>query len=500
MGTFKQQAFSNSLIYYFGVFLGYLNVVVLFPKFFGPEQFGLTRLLLSFSMILSMVSHFGFTNVTIRYFPFFKDHSKKHQGFLFLILLIPVIGFVLVSGVFFLGEPLLLKMYEGNSPLFVENFWWIFPITFLLVYFEILFSYSKALFKSIAPLFFKEVGVRLVVTIAIILSGFEFIGFQEFLGLFTAAYGFPVVGMMVYLGSIGQLFFKPDFTKISFSHFKQMLNYGIFTLGFKATGVINRRIDVMMLGSFISDKSVAIYTIAYYISNVIIMPKRGILHIAGPIVADAFARNDMEHIRNFYKRTSLNQMLVGALIFMVIWFNVENIFSLINKAYSGGILVVFYIGLGQLLNMSIGTNNEIMIHSVYYRYNIWFMAFLLALTVILNWILIPIWGIEGAAIGTALALFLHNLAKAVFIWFKYRFHPLSLNHLTLIAIIAVTALIGSFLPDFQVEAIQPFLAKILNIILKALVISLIYGTLILTLKPSADVSEALLKVKRRFFD
>ena len=47
MGIVKKQGIQSGIIIYLGFLLGALNVLYFFPRFFTPEGFGLTRVLLA---------------------------------------------------------------------------------------------------------------------------------------------------------------------------------------------------------------------------------------------------------------------------------------------------------------------------------------------------------------------------------------------------------------------------------------------------------------------
>lgn len=496
MGIVKQQAIRNSLIIYVGLVLGYFNVVILFPKFFSPEEFGLTRLLLSFANVMTVLSHFGFTNVAVRYFPYFRDESGHHQGFLFWLLVVPLVGFMLFGGGLWLFKPLILSRYEANNILFVQQFYWIFPLTLFLLYFEMLFFYARALFQTVVPLAFKEIGIRLLTTGAILLTLLEGVGFEAFLQVFTAIYSIPVLGMLVYLSWIGQLAIRPSLSNLSFNYFKGMFRYGFFTQATMVSSILNRRIDILMLGAMVGGKAVGIYTIAFYLCNVITIPQRGLTNISGAVIANAFSRNDLTQIRELYQRSALNQLLVGAIIFMVIWFNVREVLYFVDPRYVEGVYVVLLVGLAKVFAMAAGVNHQILLHSPYYKYNLLFVLNLLLLTVVFNLIFIPQMGMVGAALGTTLALLLNNLLKSTLIWYKLNVHPLSTNQLWLLLIIAVVAAAGLVLPDLVEPANQFY--RLANIVIRSAILAGLYALLVLLIKPSEDVWDSVVKARARF--
>ena len=84
-------------------------------------------------------------------------------------------------------------------------------------------------------------------------------------------------------------------------------------------------------------------------------------------------------------------------------------------AYRGGLLIVLVIGLAKLFDNLIGNNNAILFNSDYYRVVLTFGVFLTILTVVLNIIFIPKFGIEGAAYATFIAMFLYNISLKLYL-------------------------------------------------------------------------------------
>ncbi|MFK7905450.1 MAG: oligosaccharide flippase family protein, partial [Chitinophagales bacterium] len=97
MGTIKKQSIFSAIYVYIGIFIGYVNVTLLYPTILGPEGFGFTRFLISTGAILGVFGQMGLSGVIIRFFPFFQDKEKKHNGFLGFAMLLPLIGVVLVT-------------------------------------------------------------------------------------------------------------------------------------------------------------------------------------------------------------------------------------------------------------------------------------------------------------------------------------------------------------------------------------------------------------------
>ena len=118
-------------------------------------------------------------------------------------------------------------------------------------------------------------------------------------------------------------------------------------------------------------------------------------------------------IKNIYEKSSLNQLLLGGFIFLIIWLNIDEGLALLPEKFQGGKYVVLYIGLSKLFSVATGVNGQIIVNSKYYRFDLYSNFILLIITIFTNYIFIPessplseysIVGINGAAFATALSV------------------------------------------------------------------------------------------------
>lgn len=94
MSVIAKQSITNFFTSYIGVIIGAINTILLFPNIFTPTEFGLTIILVSFSMVCSSLFAFGLPGALIKYFPYFKTEDKKHNGILLLFLILPLFGYL----------------------------------------------------------------------------------------------------------------------------------------------------------------------------------------------------------------------------------------------------------------------------------------------------------------------------------------------------------------------------------------------------------------------
>jgi O-antigen/teichoic acid export membrane protein len=117
-----------------------------------------------------------------------------------------------------------------------------------------------------------------------------------------------------------------------------------------------------------------------------------------------------------------------------------------------------------------------------------FGVILMVLTVILNMIFIPIYGINGSAFATFIAILVYNTIKIIFVKQKFKMLPFTDSTLKLSILIVIFTL-GFYFWDF------PF-HPILNMVLKSVLIGLLYTIVIFRMNISDDISAILKKYLR----
>ena len=112
-----------------------------------------------------------------------------------------------------------------------------------------------------------------------------------------------------------------------------------------------------------------------------------------------------------------------------------------------GIPVFLFIMIGRITDMYFGINGTIFSTSKKYKYDLVFTFSLLIIVYSLNYWLIPIYGITGAAISTGFAFLFYNVGRLLFVYFSYNLHPFTISQMKVIALFALNVLLFEFMPD-----------------------------------------------------
>src|SRR3954468_6564048 len=120
MGVIQRQGIKNTVFVYLGVLLGAINLLFIQPHFLTKEEVGLVGVLFGVSALISTFLPMGVSNITIRYFPNFHNPGKRHYGFFGFMLIFPLLGFLLLSGLLLILKPQVVAFYIEQSALFTK--------------------------------------------------------------------------------------------------------------------------------------------------------------------------------------------------------------------------------------------------------------------------------------------------------------------------------------------------------------------------------------------
>ncbi len=482
MGIVIRQSIYSTIISYAGVVIGYINLLYLYPKFLSLEQVGLFRTIQDAAILLSPFAQFGLTQSIFRFYPQFVKEKGDSHTFITLMMLLGLAGFTIFFIIFKIFETPLLSYFQDNAREIIQYSSWILWLTLILVMMAVMEAFSRSLLKTAVPNLLREIIARLLLSVLVLLYFNGILTFDQFIIGSVAAYLICLLLLTSYLWQQGEISIETNFSKLDQSKLPELFKYSILSFAGMAGMILIGKIDSMMVSAMLGLASNAIYTTAFYMATVIEIPKRALSQITMPLISKAFEQKNINEVSTLYRKTSINQFIIGSLLLIGVWINLDNIFDLMPKGenYELGKWVVIIIGFGKLMDMLFGPSSEIIVLSKYYRFNIILIVMLAAIVIISNNILIPRYGIEGAAWGSAFALITFNVIKFIFIYVKFGIQPFEWGTVKVLGIALITLLVNSIL--FKSGHV------FVDIAFRSIVVTLVFATLIVWSKASEDAN------------
>jgi O-antigen/teichoic acid export membrane protein len=450
MGTIARQTFKGSVYSYLGAIIGFVNVAILMPYIFSTEQVGLTNILISIAAIFGQFGTLGLNNITTRLFPYFRNKDNNHNGFLFLLLLVGTIGFMLCLIILLLLKPYLINENIDKSPLFVDYIYLLIPLIFITIFYLLIDTYNRILFNASFGTFVKEFLLRIINLIGIALFYFKFFNFNDFIIFYSLVYAIPAIlicGLLIYRNEFS---LKPSLKYIDKKLAKEMYSVGAYGIIAGFSGIAAMHIDRYMVNHFCDLSSTGVYATAFFFGTIILLPGRALLRIAVTTITESFKTKDYKTVEHIYAKSTVNQLIIACLVFLLIWGNINSILFILPESYYEGKFVIFYISLAYLVFMSGGLSSEIIQFSDYYRQYTLIMILLIVFIVVFNLLLIPAFGMTGAAMASFFSYLLYTLIKFIFIYYKFGYQPIRLNHLYILICATASYFIAELLPYYDI--------------------------------------------------
>ncbi len=480
MGIIQQQTIKGTFYSYLGVAIGFVTIYYFQTHALTKEQVGLINILTPFSLLFAQFAILGF-NGTARYFPYFRDEQKNHHGYLALVCLVSLTGFILFTVLAFVFKDQLIGTKSQKSNLFNSYFWYLIPLTFFTLFFNVFDLFARMLYDTISGRILREFTKRLFILLVLLLIFFKWINFQTFMALWLLANILPTFLMMRRLIVQEKFSLKTDFAFINRDMAKNLLSICFFAILTGSAPIIIESLDKYMVNEKFGLGETGIYSIAAFFGTVITLPSRSLYSIAYTVVSESWKNSDLQNIKSIYRKSCINQLIAALFIFLIVWVNVDDIFKVIPPVYAAGKYVIFFIGLGYVIDSATGINGVILTSSKYYKYDSFFNLGLIGITIILNLILIPIYGITGAAIAAAATLLIFNLFRYLFILIVYKMQPFTIKSLYAILLALTSYSICSKLIPQQ----QNF---ILDTVIRASFITVFFGGSVYFFNLSEDIN------------
>lgn len=480
MGIVLNQSFKNTVITFAAFGIGGINALFLYTNFLSKEYYGLVTYLLSTANLLMPLTAFGVQYSIVKFYSSYSSTLEKDK-FLSSSLIFPLfiaLPFGFLGTIFY--EQISLFLSEENA-IIKEYTWVIYLVAIATAYFEIFYAWARVQMQSVYGNVLKEMFSRIAVMILLFLVYFKVINQIEFIYYLTASYFIRTLLMLIYALKL----YTPSFTLQLPENYKEVFKYASYIILAGSAGAILLDIDKFMIPQKEAIELAAFYSVGVYIASVIEAPGRAMSQIVQPITAKALNENNDSEINKLYKSTSINLLLICGLLFLLINLNVSQLYLLIKPEYADGVYVVLMISIAKLYTMALGNNGTIISNSKYYKVLLPYSIFMAISVVLLNFWLIDVLGMNGAALSTLVVILFFNTLKVWFVKAKFNIVPYTQKTWYLLFII-ITFYSLFFFWNFTFH-------PIINIALKSVLIVFGYLFVVKKLKISSEINAVLTK-------
>ncbi|MFC1826125.1 flippase [Thermodesulfobacteriota bacterium] len=433
MGENKKERDSNLTnvalgggITFAGVFLGgglqYFYHILL-ARYLGPDDLGVFVLGLAIIGIASSFSRLGLDSGILKYVPIYRvaGDTARVKGIVTEALKLGVIAGVLVSALIVILSPTIAKMIFGSqehSPLLkilslAIPFLVLMPL--LLSTFQ---AFHIARYSALIPNFIFPL-LNILFTVFALIIGWRLKGIA-FVYLIVTIFSFSLAGYY---------FFKlfPEIRKGPHGVIKreELLKYSLSLFGVSFLVFLIMWTDTLMIGFFKSSKEVGIYSVAVKTSVLLSIILNSLNFIFAPVISELYNNNDIKQLERIFKTVARWGISLAFPLFLIMAFWSKEILSLFGVGFISASIPLIILALGQFVAVGTGSVGNMLFMTGGNMIVLIYVTAAFFVNLLLNYLLIPPYGIIGAAIATSTSISLINILCLITVSLLLKIHPYS---------------------------------------------------------------------------
>ena len=397
---FAGTIFSAAAAYFFKVYLA---------RVLGAEALGVYALGMTIVGFVTVFSSLGLPRAALRYVSAYSATGKTAllRGFLAQSLVaLGLCNALLAGAMYFAGPRIAVRFY--HAPQLAPYIGWFVLIMLIgvLTAFlgQVLGGYKNVTRRTVINNFIGS-PVMMTATVVLVVLGFGLRGYIV-AQLLSAALVLVVYGTLVW-----KLTPKVDSTSRVLPLEREVISFSAAALGLAFLDFFISQADRVLIGRYLDVRDVGIYAVAWSMVAYLPIVLSSVNQIFAPTISDLHARGQRELLgRMFQTLTKWTLGLTVPLAAVMIIFAAP-LMRIFGPDFELGAPILVIGAVGQLVNCGVGSSGIMLLMSGNQRSLIWVQGASAVIMVALNLLLIPYWGIVGAALASAITVVVTNVAN-----------------------------------------------------------------------------------------
>jgi len=401
-------------------------IAFLMARLLGSDQLGLTNITLSAAFITASLASLGLPAAMMRYIPVFS--SRRDEAGLWGTLQIGIGLTALLSvfaslGLFLLAEPVAERLFHDSRlvPLL--------QIISLVISFLALSEVFAAASRGFKVMQYAVLGqniaqpaIRLVLIVLLAIT--VGLNAEKALVAFSLA---VITAFFILLYFLGRLFSLKRPLRAARRDTGEILR---FSLPVYLSGLIStfgNNIQAILLGALSTVANVGVFAVASQINLVGQMFHSSIVTASAPIVSELYDRGEQEQMGRLYQAVTKWTFTLNLPLFLIVLLFPEPILSIFGKSFVGGATALTILAWANLVTTGTGICGAVLDMTGNTTLKMVNSLVTFGLTLGLNILLIPHWGLVGAAIAALIAATVVNLLRLTEVFVLFRLLPYNLS-------------------------------------------------------------------------
>lgn len=185
--------------------------------------------------------------------------------------------------------------------------------------------------------------------------------------------------------------------------------------------VIVTQSDIVMIGIFSTAYDVGIYRVAMQGAVLASVGIAAVNMVMAPHYTKLFNENDIDGLRKLSVSGARFSIVISLFVFLIMFFHGEFILDIFfGEEYVEALSVLLILVFAQVMHAAGGSGGMMLIMCGYEKGTLITLLLAAILNLILNYIFIPMWGVDGAAFATGISVFIRKVVIWIMVYRKFR--------------------------------------------------------------------------------
>jgi O-antigen/teichoic acid export membrane protein len=248
--------------------------------------------------------------------------------------------------------------------------------------------------------------------------------------------------------------------------------------------------DILLLGYFTDTATVGLYHPAARTAGLLQALLFSFISIYAPIISDLHNKGEIKGIASLCKVVSRWIFMLATPIFLVFLIYPEKVMLLFGPDFITSAQILVILTFGTFIQALLSASGSVLTMAGFTRLALWNSLGAFILNIVLNIVLIPLYGIFGAALATLISLILISILRAVQVGIIFKFHFMDFKMLKPL-VAGILVLFGLI---YLKDLIMPF-HTLLTLLIAGLFSMISYGVIMLILKFENEDKEFIMGLK-----
>ena len=463
----------------FAIVFGVLYKFYLVDKLEDPTYaLGLLGFVISFISITTSFTSLGFSKAANRFIPLWKTQNNHSHttDFIKTSVLVSLFTSLILAFLLWVYQDYIISAFSFDtqtSDLKKFLIWFLILMVSknLLDVFQSIIVAAKEVKTNVSFGVFFNLGLKFTLVLALLYLGYDLKGyiFGETIAIFITSIIFLYL-VVTKIPTKGIL----SFPKTTFIN-KEFRSYTLSMLLLAILAILSGNMDKILLAK-LSINDLGVYTMTLLFTPFIGMILYSVNSIFAPIISEIFSNGELKKLDELYQFFTKWTLLLTTPLFIFLMSFRNEVLLFFGKDFVVGSSALAVLIIGQMISVGFGsigiilqmTGKHVKVLKIYFLQTL--------IVLVLMFVLIPKYGIIGAAISSSVGVLLSNLFNYSIIYKAYKLVPYKKETVRIFTTLIISYLLSYFIYHFIAKEVT-FISFFLNFMI-AVVVTLTFSRIL----------------------